>query len=81
MRHELPPHCLIALTLLEGVARAVAVLVEYELRARELVLDEVGDDGLLVLNGHIVPVQLVVHGDAAVAGDTERVVIIHAYHH
>ena len=81
VRHELPPHCLISLTLLEGVARAVAVLVEYELRARELVLDEVGDDGLLVLDGRVVAVKLLINGDAAITGDTERVVIIHAYHH
>ena len=47
---QLAAHGLIALALLKGVARAVAVLVEYELRAGELMLDEVGDDGLLVLD-------------------------------
>ena len=36
MRHELPPHGLIALALLEGVARAVAVLEERQRSAGEL---------------------------------------------
>ena len=65
--HEPPAHNLVALPLLEGIARAVPVLVEGEGAAGEFVLDEVLDDGLLVFDGHVVPVQLVIHGDAAVA--------------
>ena len=71
MGHETPPHGLVALPLLEGVAGAVPVLVEGKGAAGELLLYEVLDDGLLVLDGHVVPVQLVVHGDSGVAGDIE----------
>ena len=67
--HEPLPHGLVALPLLEGVAGAVPVLVEGEGAAGELLLYEVLDDGFLVLDGHVVPVQLLVHGDAGVAGD------------
>ena len=71
MAHQLPAHGLVALPLLEGVAGAVPVLVESQGRVGEFLLDEILNDGLLVFNGSVVPVQLLVHGDAAVAGDVK----------
>ena len=71
MGHEPLPHGLVALPLLKGVAGAVPVLVEGEGAVGEPLPDEILDDGLLVLDGHIVPVQLLIHGDAAVAGDVK----------
>ena len=69
MAHQALPHGLVPLPLLEGVAGAVPVLVEGEDAAGEPVADKILHDGLLVFNGDIVPVQLVVHRDAAVPGD------------
>ena len=71
MAHQLPAHGLVALPLLEGVAGAVPVLVESQGAVRETALDEVREDGLLVFDGGVVPVQLLVHGDAAVTGDVK----------
>lgn len=71
MAHQFPAHFLIAGPLVEGVARLVPVLVKGQGAVGKLLLDEVHDDGLLVLNGGVVPVQLLVHRDAAVAGNIE----------
>ncbi len=65
--HEPTSHGLVALPLLEGVAGAVPVLIEGEGAAGELAFDKVLNNGLLVFNGSVVPVQLLIHGDAAVA--------------
>ena len=70
VRHEQPAHPLIPLALLKRVARAVAVLEKVQLAAREMGADVFPDDALLVLDGDVVPVQLLVHGDAAVARDS-----------
>jgi len=56
---------------MEGVAGAVPVLAEGQGAAWEFLLHEVRDDGFLVFDGGVVPVQLLVHGDAAVAGDVK----------
>ena len=69
MRHQPPAHGLVTLPLLEGVARAVSVFKKGQGAPGKPGLDEVGDDGLLIFNGHIVPIQLLVHRDSAVAGD------------
>ena len=71
MRHEAPAHILIALALLKCVAGAVPILKKGEPAAGEMGLYIVGEDGFLVLDGNIFLIQLVVHGDAAVAGDVE----------
>ena len=65
--HQLPAHGLVVFPLLEGVAGAVAVLVEGQAGIREPLTDEVRDDGFLVFDGGVVPVQFLVHRDAAVA--------------
>ena len=67
MPHQLPAHGLVVFPLLEGVAGAVAVLVEGQAGIGEPLAHEVRDDGLLVFDGRVVPVQLLVHRDAAVA--------------
>ena len=69
--HQLPAHGLIALSLLKGVAGAIPILVKGQGAVGKFFPDKVRDDGLLVLNGGVVPVQLLVHGDAAVAGDVK----------
>ena len=71
VRHEATAHILIALALLKCVAGAVPILKKSEAAAGEMGLYIVGEDGFLVLNGDIFLIQLVVHGDAAVAGDVE----------
>ena len=67
--HQLPPHGLVVLPLFEGVARAVPVLVEGQGTAWEFLLYEVRDDGLLVFDGGVVPIQLLIYRDAAVSGN------------
>ena len=69
--HQAAAHLLIALALLKGVAGAVAVLKEGEAAARKALLHKVADDGLLVFDGDVIPVQLIVHGNAGVTGDVE----------
>ena len=69
--HQATAHLLIALALLKGVAGAVAVLKEGEAAARKALLHKVADDGLLVFDGDVIPVQLIVHGDARITGDVE----------
>ena len=69
--HQPLPHGLIALPLLECVAGAVPVLIEGKGAAGEFLPDKILDDGLLVFDGHIVPVQLVVHRNSAIAGDVK----------
>ena len=64
-------HLLIAFALLKGIAGAVAVLVEGQAGTGEVPLHKVRDDGLLVFNGHIVPVKLLIHRDTAVAGNVK----------
>lgn len=60
-------HLLIAFALLKGVAGAVAVLEKGEAAAGKLRFYKVLDDGFLVLDGYIVPVNLVIDGDTGVA--------------
>ena len=72
MRQELSAQLLIALTLLEGVARAVAVLVEGERAVRECAAHIVLYDGFLVFDGHIVAPRLLVDRDAAVPGNVKE---------
>ena len=69
MAHQALPHGLVALPLLEGVAGPVPVLIEGEGAAGEFGFHKILDDGFLVLNGHVVPVQLVIHRNTAVARD------------
>ncbi len=67
MGYQPPAHLLIALALFKGVAGAVAILKEGQRAAGKPLPDEFADDGLLVLDGDVVPVQLVVHRDPGVA--------------
>ena len=67
MAHQAAAHLLIALALLKGVAGAVAVLEKGEAAAGKLRFYKVLDDGFLVLDGYIVPVDLVIDGDTGVA--------------
>ena len=69
--HEAPAHFLIALPMAEGVTGTVPILKKSEAAAGEMGLYIVGEDGFLVLDGNIFLIQLIVHGDAAVAGDVE----------
>ena len=70
MSHHLLSELLIALALLEGVARAVAVLVEVKTAVREITLDVFGDYELLIFYRGVVAVELKVDRDSAVACDT-----------
>ena len=63
------PHGLVALPLLKGVAGAVPVLIEGEGAVGEFLFDKVLDDGLLVFDGHIIPIQLIVHRNAGITGN------------
>ena len=71
MGHKAAAHGLIALPLAEGVAGAVTILEKSQTAVGEMGLYIVGEDGFLVLDGNILLIQLVVHGDAAVARDVE----------
>ena len=64
-------HGLVALPLLKGIAGTVPILIKGQAASRKSAVHKVPDDGFLVFNGHIVPVQLLVHGDAAVAGNVK----------
>ena len=64
-------HLLIPLALLEGVAAPVAVFKHRERAPRKPLRDKLLNDRLLVLNRSVVPVLLLVHGDAAVPGNVE----------
>ena len=67
MAHQAAAHFLIALALLERVAGTVAVLEKGEAAAGKLRFYKVLDDGFLVFDGYIVPVDLVIDGNAGVA--------------
>ena len=67
MGEKLFAHLLVALALLKGVARAVAVFEECQTAAGEFLPDIILNDCLLVLDGGVVAVQLLVNGDTAVA--------------
>ena len=69
--NQLPAHGLIAGALVEGVAGAVTVLVEGQGAVGEPLFHKVLNDGFLVFDGGVVPIQLLVHGNATVAGDVE----------
>ena len=66
MAHEAPAHLLVALPLVEGIAGAVPVFKESQAAAGEILMHIVFNDGLLVLDGYILLVQLVIHGNAGV---------------
>ena len=62
-------HGLVALPLLKGIAGTVPILIKGQAAAQESAVHKVPDDGFLIFNGHIVPVQLLVHRDPAVSGN------------
>ena len=64
-------HLLIALALLEGVARAVAIFIEGQRAAGEPLLHIFLDDRLLVFDRGVVAVKLLVDRNTAVAGDVK----------
>ena len=66
MAHQPPAHGLIALPLLKGVAGAIPILIKGQRAPRKSLVYIIFDDSLLVLNGYIVPIQFVVHRNAAV---------------
>ena len=61
-------HGLIAFPLLKGIAGAVPIFVECQGAFRESLINIILNNGFLVFNGHIVPIQFIIHGDSAVAG-------------
>ena len=67
MGNEALAHSLVAFPLLKGVAGAVPVLVKGEGTIREALLHKILDDGFLVFDGDVIPVQFIVHRDTAVA--------------
>ena len=69
MAEQLGPHGLVALPLGEAVPGPVPVLVHGEGASRKPALYEVLDDGLLVLDGHILPPHVLVHRYPAVPRD------------
>ena len=69
MGHQLPAHRLVVLPLLKGVAGAVTIFVKGQAGIGESLPHKVRDDGLLVFNRGVVTVQLLIHGNAAVACD------------
>ena len=69
--HESPAHLLIALALLKRVAGAVAVFKKRQRAAGEVCLYIVLDDGLLVLDGDVLLILLIIHGNAGIARDVK----------
>ena len=69
MAHQPPAHLLIALALLKGVAGAVAVFKECQRAAGKMGFYIVLDDGLLVLDGDILLLLLIIHGNTGIARD------------
>ena len=66
---QLGPQLAIGLPLFKGVAGAVPVYEKVQLGIGEVLVDEGGDDLLLVLNGGVVLVLLHVYRNAGVSGD------------
>ena len=71
MVQQIPAHLLVAFPLLKGVAGAITVFKKGQRAAGEAFFYVFLDDGFLVLDGYVVPVQLVVYGDSGVAGDVK----------
>ena len=71
MPYQPPAHLLIALALLKGVAGAVAVFKKRQRAAGEVGLYIVLDDGLLVLDGDVLLILLIIHGNAGIARDVK----------
>ena len=69
--HQPPAHLLIALALLKGVAGAVAVFKKRQRAAGEMGFYIVLDDGLLVLDGDVLLILLIIHGNAGIARDVK----------
>ena len=67
MGNEALAHSLVAFPLLKGVAGAVPVLVKGQGTIREALLHKVLDNGFLVFDGDVIPVQFIIHRDAAIA--------------
>ena len=65
--HQPPAHLLIALALLKGVAGAVAVFKKRQRAAGKMGFYIVLDDGLLVLDGDVLLILLIIHGNAGIA--------------
>ena len=64
-------HGLVALPLLKGIAGTVPILIKGQAASRKTAVHKVPDDGLLVFNGNVIPVQLLIYRDAAVAGNVK----------
>ena len=69
MLHQSAPHGLIALPLLKRIAGAIAVFEKGQRAVRKAMLDKIRDDGFLVFDRGVVPIQLFVYRNAAVARD------------
>ena len=67
MGNESLAHSLVAFPLLKGVAGAVPVLVKGQGTIREALLHKILDNGFLVFDGDVIPVQFIIHRDAAIA--------------
>ena len=71
MPHQPPAHLLIALALLKGVARAVAVFKKRQRAAGKVGFYIVLDDGLLVLDRNVLLILLIIHGNTGIARDVK----------
>ena len=59
--HQSAPHGLIALPLLKRITGAIAVFEKGQRAVRKAMLDKIRDDGFLVFDGGVVPIQLFVY--------------------
>ena len=71
MVQQIPAHLLVAFPLFKGVAAAITILEKGQRAAGEAGFHVFFDDGFLVLDGYVVTVQLVIHGDSGIAGNVK----------
>ena len=71
MLHQPPAHLLIALALLKRVAGTVAVFKKRQRAAGKVGSHIVLDDGLLVLDGDVLLLLLIIHGNTGIARDVK----------
>ena len=64
-------HGLVTLPLFKSIAGTVPILIKGQAASRKTAVHKIPDDGLLVFNGNVIPVQFLVYGDAAVAGNVK----------
>ena len=71
MAHQFLAHLLVPFPLLKSIAGAVTVFKEGQRAAGKTAFHIFLNDGFLVFDGYILPVQLIIHGDPGVSGDVK----------